>query len=225
MCTSVSNVLTDAGIHQKTGAISFIETMDASGLSNITSEEFEQNMEAAIAALPPGSPVEYTRGRLPSSGSSVSAPFANTAEGEEPARALTSLPANFAADTKRFFQRTGELAQDAVNRPLSALANIIDNIASGNGSEDGESEDEYPGSHARRLRFQRGDNGTTPTRGNADHGIHSPSPSRPDNATPTSNWFGRTADATAQRPNDGRMQVDEMYIRSQIDLSRPPSGM
>ncbi|KAJ9124257.1 hypothetical protein QFC22_001056 [Naganishia vaughanmartiniae] len=208
----------------KTGAISFIETMDASGLSNITSEEFEQNMEAAIAALPPGSPVEYARGRQSNSESSVSAPLMNTAEGEEPARALTSLPANFAADTKRFFQRTGELAQDAVNRPLSALANIIDNIASGNGSEDGESEDEYPGAPGRRLRFQRDNNGNTPARSNMEQGIDSPSPSRPDNTTGTSNWFGRTAAPAADRPNDGRMQVDEMYIRSQIDLSRPPSG-
>ncbi|KAJ9106263.1 hypothetical protein QFC21_001408 [Naganishia friedmannii] len=207
-----------------TGAISFVETMDASGLSNITSEEFEQNMEAAIATLPPGSPIEYARGRQSTSESSVSAPFTNTAEGEEPARALTSLPANFAADTKRFFQRTGELAQDAVNRPLSALANIIDNIASGNGSEDGESEDEYPGAHGRRLRFQRGDNDNAPARGNMQHGIHSPSPSRPENATPTSNWFGRSAAPPAEQPNDGRMQADEMYIRSQIDLSRPPSG-
>ncbi|KAJ9109897.1 hypothetical protein QFC19_001877 [Naganishia cerealis] len=199
--------------------------MDASGLSNITSDEFERNMEAAIEALPPGSPTGYARGRQSISGSSVSAPFTNAAEGEEPARALTSLPANFAADTKRFFQRTGELAQDAVNRPLSALANMIDNIASGNGSEDGDSEGEYPGASGRRLRFQQADNQSTPTRGAAQPGIHSPAPSRPEHTGSMSNWLGRSAGMATDRPNDGRMQVDEMYIRSQIDLSRPPSGM
>ena len=35
-----------------TGAISFIETMDSSSLSNITQEEFESNVETAILSLP-----------------------------------------------------------------------------------------------------------------------------------------------------------------------------
>lgn len=207
----------------QTGALSFIETMDASGLSNITSEEFERNVEAAIAELPPGSSTDLRRGNSSALASPVTAPFSNTAEGEEPARALTSLPANFAANTQRFFQRTGELAQDAVNRPLSALANIIDNIASGTGSEEGDSEDEQPGAVARRLRFHQGDNAHTPPRGQGASNIVSPSPSRPDQSSTMSQWFGRSNPPT-DWPNDGRMQVDEMYIRSQIDLSRPASG-
>lgn len=197
--------------------------MDASGLSNITPEEFERNVAAAIAELPPGSPTDLSRGRS-SAALPVTAPFGNTAEGEEPARALTSLPANFAANTQRFFQRTGELAQDAVNRPLSALANMIDNIASGNASEDGDSEDEPPGAAARRLRFQQGDPVGTPPRGQRPSNIVSPSPSRPEQGSAIPQWLGRSH-PPPDRPNDGRMQVDEMYIRSQIDLSRPPSGM
>jgi hypothetical protein len=196
--------------------------MDASGLSNITPEEFERNVAAAIAELPPGSPTDLPRGKSSALASPVTAPFSNTAEGEEPARALTSLPANFAANTQRFFQRTGELAQDAVNRPLSALANIIDNIASGTGSEDGDSEDEHPGAVARRLRFQQGGNHNTPPRGQGTSNIVSPSPSRPDQSSAASQWFGGS-NVPPQRPNDGRMQVDEMYIRS-MDFSRPPSG-
>lgn len=213
------------GSREQTGAISFIETMDASGLSNITPEEFERNVEAAIAELPPGSPAEHNKGRSPLLASQVTAPFSNTAEGEEPARALTSLPANFAANTKHFFQRTGELASDAVNRPLSALASMIDNIALGNASEDGDSEGDYPGNAGRRLRFQQGDGMNTPPRNPTQANIHSPSPSRPDQGSPMAGWFGRSSNAGPNRPNDDRMQVDEMYIRSQIDLSRPPSGV
>ena len=197
--------------------------MDATGLSNITPEEFERNVEAAIAELPPGSPTDLTRGKS-STSSLVTAPFSNTAEGEEPARALTSLPANFAANTQRFLQRTGELAQDAVNRPLSALANMIDTIASGTGSDNGDSEDEAPGAAARRLRFQGAENAHTPLQAQGATNIVSPSPSRPDQPSAISQWFGRP-NPPSDRPNDGRMQVDEMYIRSQIDLSRPPSGM
>lgn len=196
--------------------------MDAAGLSNITSEEFERNVEAAIAELPPGS-TDLARGKS-STSSPVTAPFSSTAEGEEPARALTALPANFAANTQRFLQRTGELAQDAVNRPLSALANMIDSIASGTGSDDGDSEDEAPGAAARRLRFQGGEIAHTPHRGQGANNIISPSPSRADQPSAISQWFGRS-NAPSDRPNDGRMQVDEMFIRSQIDLSRPPSGM
>ena len=197
--------------------------MDATGLSDITPEEFDRNVEAAIAKLPPGSSADLPRGKSAIS-SPVSAPFSNTAVGEEPARALTSLPANFAANTQRFFQRTGELAQDAVNRPLSALANMIDTIAIGTGSDDGNSEDEAPGAAARRLRFQTGENVQTPPRGHGTVNIVSPSPARPDHPSTTSQWFGRPT-LPSERPNDGRMQVDEMYIRSQIDLSRPPSGL
>ncbi|KAF4592930.1 hypothetical protein EYR38_008636 [Pleurotus pulmonarius] len=38
------------------GAVSFIETMDHTSLSNITQEEFEQNVEEAILSLPPSHP-------------------------------------------------------------------------------------------------------------------------------------------------------------------------
>lgn len=119
-------------------AISFIETMDASGLSDITQAEFEANVEQAIASLPPGSPHDAKSPRSPSGRAphATGLALSSTAEGEEPARALTNLPANIALDTRRFFQRTGELASGAVGRPLSALGRLIDGIATGTNSED-----------------------------------------------------------------------------------------
>lgn len=107
------------------GAIAFIETMDATSLSNITQEEFEHNVEKAIQQLPesPSSP----RARSTISEASMS-PFA-TSPGEEPARQL-ALPATAAAldGTKRFFQRTGDAAKEAVSRPLGAITRILDNM-------------------------------------------------------------------------------------------------
>lgn len=106
------------------GAIAFIETMDASSLSNITQEEFEQNVEKAIQDLPP-SPSRSTRALAPTEMS----PFAPSAPGEEPARPL-SLSTSFAAldNTKRFFQRTGNQMSEVVSRPLNAISKILDGM-------------------------------------------------------------------------------------------------
>jgi hypothetical protein len=125
--------------------------MDASQLSNITQEEFEHNVEKAIAELPvDSSPHTPHIPRSPSERpvNATGTAFHNTAEGEEPARALTNLPANIAIESKRFFQRTGEIASGAVNRPLSALGRLIDGIATGANS-DAESEDGASGDDQR----------------------------------------------------------------------------
>ncbi|RSH77617.1 uncharacterized protein EHS24_003177 [Apiotrichum porosum] len=123
------------------GAIAFIETMDASSLSNITQEEFELNVEKAIQELPasPTSP----RARASAPERSDMSPFA-TSPGEEPARAL-QLPNTSAAldGTKRFFQRTGDAAKEAVSRPISAIGKILENMqaaADEEGSESGDDE-------------------------------------------------------------------------------------
>lgn len=125
--------------------------MDASSLSNITQEEFENNVEKAIQELPesPSSP----RARSSVSEASMS-PFA-TSPGEEPARQL-ALPATAAAldGTKRFFQRTGDAAKEAVSRPLGAISRILDNMNQpGYESESGDSEGEE--NHTPRRQQQQ----------------------------------------------------------------------
>jgi len=116
------------------GAIAFIETMDASSLSNITQEEFEDNVSAAIQQLPP-SPTSVMS---PPPRLSEMSPFAATSPGEEPARPL-SLSTSFQAldNTRRFFQRTGNLAQEAVSKPLSAIGKILETMQTADEGEEG----------------------------------------------------------------------------------------
>jgi hypothetical protein len=91
--------------------------MDASSLSNITQEEFENNVEAAIQELPPSPPLP-PRQTAPQDMS----PFATT-DGEEPARPLASR-----YGAREFLKRTGDLAQEAVSKPLSAIGKILETI-------------------------------------------------------------------------------------------------
>ncbi|WOO77015.1 Vacuolar protein sorting-associated protein 9a [Vanrija pseudolonga] len=109
------------------GAIQFIETMDASSLSNITQEEFESNVEKAIQELPSSPSSPRARSSIPSGNNEIS-PWATT-PGEEPARQL-ALPATAAAldGTKRFFQRTGDAAKEAVSRPLNTISKILQDM-------------------------------------------------------------------------------------------------
>lgn len=121
------------------GAIAFIETMDASSLSNITQEEFENNVESAIQDLPPSPSSRTSRPPLPTEMS----PFAPSTPGEEPARPL-SLSTSFAAldNTKRFFQKTGSTVTEAVSKPLNAISKIFDGMQQDEeGSTSGTSDD------------------------------------------------------------------------------------
>ncbi|EIW68207.1 hypothetical protein TREMEDRAFT_32532 [Tremella mesenterica DSM 1558] len=120
------------------GAIAFIETMDASSLSNITQEEFENNVEAAIQDLPPSPTMSPSK----PTGPSEMSPFAAATPGEEPARAL-SLSTSFPTlnNTRRFLQRTGNLASEAVSKPLNAIGKILDNMQQQDVSEDGSDSD------------------------------------------------------------------------------------
>ncbi|KDQ06115.1 hypothetical protein BOTBODRAFT_39806 [Botryobasidium botryosum FD-172 SS1] len=107
------------------GAVSFIETMDHSSLSNITKEQFEQNVESAISALslsPSPSPT-VSRSNTLSQSSSSDAPPPSPHAGEESARPLQL--AALADDTRKFFQRTGDLAQQTISKPLTAIGKIF----------------------------------------------------------------------------------------------------
>ena len=116
------------------GAVSFIETMDHTSLSNITQEEFEANVEAAIQNLPP-SPVVTPA--TPSAGPDFlpeppKTPSAAPAPGEESASALQMpTPASVAEDTRKFLQRTGTLAQQTISKPLNAIGKILSDALDG----------------------------------------------------------------------------------------------
>ncbi|KAI0036221.1 hypothetical protein K488DRAFT_8421, partial [Vararia minispora EC-137] len=123
------------------GAVSFIETMDHTSLSQITQEEFESNVEAAIQTLPTSRPQSPPISSSSSSSSSlpvptslpltqqgkievVSGPLQSSSHvGEEPATPL-SLPS---IDAKKFLQRTG----DSISKPLSAIGRIFSEALDG----------------------------------------------------------------------------------------------
>lgn len=165
------------------GAIQFIETMDASSLSNITQAEFESNVEVAIQALPP-SPSGAAAAAASASAAAVGrtgttsfagfrtpgrdegrerdsklislSPFAATTPGDEAARPLSMASAAQATGgagagagagamealegTRKWFARTGNLAQEAVSKPLNAIGKIWEGMSPADtrqGSEDG----------------------------------------------------------------------------------------
>lgn len=117
------------------GAIAFIETMDWSSLSNITKEEFEDNVEQAIRDLPAAA--ERVRSVHSTDGDSEGETdqhyqHRGHAASEDAARplALPTSPTIRAggAGGAGFFQRTGNLASEAVSKPLNAISRIFDTL-------------------------------------------------------------------------------------------------
>ncbi|KAI8985546.1 hypothetical protein BD414DRAFT_488409 [Trametes punicea] len=117
------------------GAVSFIETMDHSSLSNITQEEFERNVEDAIQSLPSTGAQTPERGLTPgpeSAGTAIpsrQAPASTSHAGEESAQPL-SLPApaqSLGEDARRFLQKTG----DTISKPLNAISRIFNEVLDG----------------------------------------------------------------------------------------------
>ncbi|KAI0788866.1 hypothetical protein C8Q75DRAFT_719199 [Abortiporus biennis] len=114
------------------GAVSFIETMDHTSLSNITQEQFEKNVEDAIASLPSssssGSPVsEYSNIPLTNSNTSIPLPSSHTGEeSAEPLALPTMTPSQqtISEDARRFLQKTG----DTISKPLNALGKIFNEV-------------------------------------------------------------------------------------------------
>ncbi|GJJ11315.1 hypothetical protein Clacol_005547 [Clathrus columnatus] len=122
------------------GAVSFIETMDHTALSNISQDEFERNVELAIEDLsvddrvptPPSAAPSTSQAKLPSNSNASVRPSVSLV-GEEAARPL-SLPMpdhssgtiessqlSLAEDTRRFFQKTS----DTISKPLTAIGRIF----------------------------------------------------------------------------------------------------
>ncbi|KAA1108449.1 hypothetical protein PGT21_013231 [Puccinia graminis f. sp. tritici] len=140
-------------------AISFIERLEHSVLSNITQEEFEYNVEQAIVSLPRSPVIEnikassggfsaFTQGASSSNSNmgGVGGEAGGTGGGGERAdpspttatsnrtTTSTSLP-----DLTRswLFTTVPQLAEKAVSKPLNAIARIVDDLAS-------ESDDLHP---------------------------------------------------------------------------------
>ncbi|KAK7677585.1 hypothetical protein QCA50_019396 [Cerrena zonata] len=120
------------------GAVSFIETMDHTSLSNITQEEFERNVEAAIQSLPstgtqtpstePPSPLITSPSPHPSPHPATQTPLPSTHTGEESAQPLSlPAPSQLSEDAKRFLQKTG----DTISKPLSAIGRIFNEVLDG----------------------------------------------------------------------------------------------
>ncbi|KAK0239117.1 hypothetical protein EDD85DRAFT_531355 [Armillaria nabsnona] len=106
------------------GAVSFIETMDHTSLSNITQEEFEKNVEEAILSLPndADSPaIPHFTTEPPTLSRSDSTPSSHA--GEESAQPLSlPTPAQILSDdAKRLLQKTG----DTISKPLNAISRIL----------------------------------------------------------------------------------------------------
>ncbi|KAK4689841.1 hypothetical protein P7C73_g262, partial [Tremellales sp. Uapishka_1] len=136
-----------------------------SNVDNITREEFERNVEAAIQELPTSPSAASPRRALPSDMS----PFAAETSGEEPARPL-SLSTSFPAldNTRRFFQRTGNTVQEAVSKPINAIGKILENMQQPE-SDDGSDDD--GGSSAKRVPRQRAVTPDSPSRGLSHFGL------------------------------------------------------
>ncbi|KAJ7576981.1 hypothetical protein C8J56DRAFT_870192 [Mycena floridula] len=112
------------------GAVSFIESMDHTSLSNITQEEFENNVEEAIQYLPVSE--SNSPSIPPSDPSTPFRPVASPHAGEESAQPLSlSTPepssATFSDDAKRLLQKTG----DTISKPLNAIGKIFNDALDG----------------------------------------------------------------------------------------------
>lgn len=147
--------------------------MDASSLSNITQPEFESHVETAIQELPP-SPSSEKNGsgmqqlsaasfRTPPAAekdqgrerrererdSKLISPFAAVTPGDEAARPLSMASAQASLEgTRKWFARTGNLAQEAVSKPLNAIGKILEGMSPADtrqGSEDGSGDEDEEG--------------------------------------------------------------------------------
>ncbi|GJN89339.1 hypothetical protein Rhopal_002319-T1 [Rhodotorula paludigena] len=134
-------------------AISFIESVDASALSNITQEEFEVKVAAAVKQLaseeppppvPPRDPAPSSRPTSPASRPPPSNPAATSADliqpseaasasllaagGEGGVRPATPQDLTFPETMKQSFLRGTDSVERAMSKPLGALARIFEQL-------------------------------------------------------------------------------------------------
>ncbi|OJA20453.1 hypothetical protein AZE42_06080 [Rhizopogon vesiculosus] len=107
------------------GAVQFIENMDHTSLSNISQEEFERNVEAAIQTLPPSLPSSpvASQGQEILSNPPPLSPHAGEESAQPLALAVPSAAQNItiSEDARKLLQKTG----DAVSKPLGAISRIF----------------------------------------------------------------------------------------------------
>ncbi|KAF5373276.1 hypothetical protein D9615_007395 [Tricholomella constricta] len=110
------------------GAVSFIETMDHTSLSNISQEEFERNVEDAIQALPQSVTSSPLLTQAPTARTPTQ-PTISPHAGEESAQPLSiSTPSQtISDDAKRLLQKTG----DTISKPLNAIGRIFSEALDG----------------------------------------------------------------------------------------------
>ncbi|KAH7335438.1 hypothetical protein B0J17DRAFT_770054 [Rhizoctonia solani] len=131
-----SKLQSEAGYYLSSlmGAVSFIETMDHTSLSNITQEDFEKYKRGTGYSsvttltrpfLPATAPAVISSRSTASDLSQLSSAPGSSSIGEESARTL-QLPqvAAIAEDTRKFLERTGE----SLSKPLNAIGRIFSEV-------------------------------------------------------------------------------------------------
>ncbi|KAH9823315.1 hypothetical protein DFH28DRAFT_881177 [Melampsora americana] len=133
-------------------AISFIERLDYSVLSNISQEEFEQNVEQAISTLP-RSPTRSTHPIPTESHPTTDPSTSSKSTSEAPVRPPMSGSSSFPDLTRTWlFNTVPNLAEKAVSRPLNAIARIVDDLS--HDQDEMRSSSHHP-HHENRLNIPR----------------------------------------------------------------------
>ena len=125
------------------GAVSFIETMDHTSLSNITQEEFEKfvvclscgniahfrfsNVEEAIQALPVSEPHSPALPFVQAKAQSLSAISPHAGEESAQLLAISAPTQTLSEDALRILQKTG----DTISKPLNAIGRIFSEALDG----------------------------------------------------------------------------------------------
>ena len=125
------------------GAVSFIETMDHTSLSNITQEEFEKfvvclscvnvahfrfsNVEEAIQALPVSEPHSPALPFVQAKAQSLSAMSPHAGEESAQLLSISSPTQTLSDDALRLLQKTG----DTISKPLNAIGRIFSEALDG----------------------------------------------------------------------------------------------
>ncbi|GAA5944912.1 uncharacterized protein JCM15063_001989 [Sporobolomyces koalae] len=121
-------------------AISFIETLDASALSNITQQEFEHNVAHAVKQLAAEEPPPPPPPRTASRPTSPSTPRGTRTDEETLSASLLSPPSSSSQSTgvvgaeepddarKNFLLRSTDTVERAMSKPIGALAKIFESL-------------------------------------------------------------------------------------------------